>query len=401
MSEKRSASAVRNLRSMFETKSSEAAQTQDVRGRSTPGDGHSNSRPNSTVRASFVPVDVPVMDDDMPGLKKVTSASLRRGSFSEGSDLNGSAPLKKPLSTTEPPGESVNETMPETAIESSAVSSVGEQVANPTQPSEEGVNGNGVKEALISDKSNATPEADQHKDTEMPRPSETTPPMPEEKPSATAAEETHKSKPAASTKAAEGASAKVGKMADSGKAKPASKHTSIAKAGGPGLTKKPSRPSLTAPTAASLARSQSAPTANGKHSPTTKPKTTKPVDLPSRLTAPTAASRAKHETAPTSAFNGKTSVASSRTKPAVSKPAPRPSISRGPPPAATASKKPATSDGSFLERMMRPTAASASKVHEKFEVKSPPRRNSSTAKRISKTMEPTTEEQPEAANVEA
>ena len=129
---------------------------------------------------------------------------------------------------------------------------------------------------------------------------------------------------------------------------------------------------------------------------------TQPVKLPSSATAPTAASAAKlggH--AGISRSPSRTSTAGTST---TRKPAPfskdKPSTStRGPPSggstnvrrkvsrpslppqqrphdrpksrASTVGTKP--SDEGFLARMMRPTASSASKTHEKVEVKSPPR----------------------------
>ncbi|KAK5147196.1 hypothetical protein LTR32_001322 [Rachicladosporium monterosium] len=107
---------------------------------------------------------------------------------------------------------------------------------------------------------------------------------------------------------------------------------------------------------------------------------TKPVDLPSRLTAPTAASRAKHDAAPApsngSAVNGKPPTTTRpKPQPASTRPTPRSSMQRPDSRASHPNKKPAAApaDGSFLERMMRPTAASSSKTHDKVEAKSPPR----------------------------
>jgi len=153
------------------------------------------------------------------------------------------------------------------------------------------------------------------------------------------------------------------------------------------LAKKASRSSLTAPTAASVARAagQDKPNSKPAQPPMPKRDATKPIDLPSRLTAPTAASRARHEPASTtnSAPSNRQST-TSRPKPATSstRPTPRTSLARPESRSSHTSKKPTTSapaEGSFLERMMRPTAASASKTHEKTEVKSPPRGGSKTA----------------------
>lgn len=149
-----------------------------------------------------------------------------------------------------------------------------------------------------------------------------------------------------------------------------------------GLTKKSSRTSLTAPTAASVARAAAADKSAGSNSAPAKPKpreVTKPLEVSSRLTAPTAASRARLESA-TAAESKPKPVAASRPKPstASARPTPRTSLAR---PESRSSqsntrKNAGPVDGSFLERMTRPTAASSNKAHEKtekVEVKGPPR----------------------------
>lgn len=107
-----------------------------------------------------------------------------------------------------------------------------------------------------------------------------------------------------------------------------------------------------------------------------KPKSpTRPVGLPSRLTAPTAASAAKLQGEEAAKVTRKPSTATRPApKPAAARPS-RPSVA----PSAAANKRPesrtSTVGGAkpgFLERMSRPTAASASKVHEK--PTSPPRK---------------------------
>ncbi|KAK1819478.1 hypothetical protein LTR12_006052 [Friedmanniomyces endolithicus] len=151
-------------------------------------------------------------------------------------------------------------------------------------------------------------------------------------------------------------------------------------------SKKASRSSLTAPTAASVARAAAPDRSvsnSSKQSPPSKAKArqgTKPVDLPSRLTAPTAASRARHDAAPAlsngSAANGKPPTTTRpKPQPASTRPTPRSSMQGPDSRTSHPNKKPAAApaDGSFLERMMRPTAASSSKTHEKVEPKSPPR----------------------------
>ncbi|KAJ4384231.1 hypothetical protein N0V86_001078 [Didymella sp. IMI 355093] len=106
-----------------------------------------------------------------------------------------------------------------------------------------------------------------------------------------------------------------------------------------------------------------------------KPKSpTRPVGLPSRLTAPTAASAAKLQGEEAAKVTRKPSTA---TRPASRPPTTRPPRSSVAPSAAT-NKRPESRTSTvgakpgFLERMSRPTAASASKVHEK--PTSPPRK---------------------------
>ncbi|OJD36849.1 mucin-7 precursor [Diplodia corticola] len=170
--------------------------------------------------------------------------------------------------------------------------------------------------------------------------------------------------------------------------------------------KRTSRTSLKSATSSSAAkpRATSRPAAEkkGTHAtpPFTKPRPkspTRPAKLPSHLTAPTAASAAKREAEKAeekkAAAKPKTTtprapaVASKTTTAAAHKTAAEKKA--GSRPAQTTAKRPESRtsrpsvgarapDDSFLARMMRPTAASASKTHEKKDdVKSPPRRQTS------------------------
>ncbi|KAJ9661080.1 hypothetical protein H2201_006629 [Coniosporium apollinis] len=173
----------------------------------------------------------------------------------------------------------------------------------------------------------------------------------------------------------------------------------------------------TAPTAASKTRAAAKPTttaaaATNHTSPTTskptRPKSpTRPVRLPSHLTAPTASSAAKHDTtaAPTRTAASTTTAAGSnlgrkpstltRDRAAPSKPtaaAPRKEATRPSLNASQGPKRPESrtggihttkaADEGFLARMMRPTASSSSKAHEKVEAKSPPRRAASVRPKV-------------------
>lgn len=144
-------------------------------------------------------------------------------------------------------------------------------------------------------------------------------------------------------------------------------------------SKKPAAPK---PTTSAPAPKDSTTTSPGGFKKPRPKSPTRPVRLPSHLTAPTASSAAKHgedATAPKLARKPST----------VSRPAPKvaPTAHKQPSraslaPSTMTSKRPESrastkgaSDEGFLARMMRPTAASASKTHEK--PTSPPRRGPS------------------------
>lgn len=140
---------------------------------------------------------------------------------------------------------------------------------------------------------------------------------------------------------------------------------------------------------ASAAASKHAPKPGKKPGPTspplfTKPRPkspTRPVRLPGSATAPTAASAAKTDAAPIAVAKPRDRIpsnsASLRLKSA------RTSLPAGSKPAEKAKDKPKSRlstasskapEGSFLDRMMRPTQSSSQKTHEKAEPKSPPRK---------------------------
>ncbi|GAB7332242.1 hypothetical protein MBLNU13_g04092t1 [Cladosporium sp. NU13] len=160
----------------------------------------------------------------------------------------------------------------------------------------------------------------------------------------------------------------------------------------PSVVRKSSRSSLTAPTAASANRERRTSSTVKSTAPAAKRETTKPANIPSHLTAPTAASRARQEAESNKPAAGRPSGASRvipKQQISTSKPAARASTttrpeSRTSQPAAKKSTTTAAPSESFLERMMRPTAASASKTHEKpSETKALPQRTKSSAKSAS------------------
>ncbi|CAF9929979.1 hypothetical protein IMSHALPRED_008056 [Imshaugia aleurites] len=151
---------------------------------------------------------------------------------------------------------------------------------------------------------------------------------------------------------------------------------------------KPSRP-FVAPKA-SAAASKPAPKLGKKAHPSSPPAFTKPrpksptrpVRLPGSATAPTAASAAKFDSGTAVTARPRDRVSSNPTS-LRQQPA-RTSLPTGSKPAEKAKDKPKsrlsavsskTAEGSFLDRMMRPTQSSSQKTHEKVEARTPPKKN--------------------------
>ncbi|KAH0364976.1 hypothetical protein KCU65_g6451, partial [Aureobasidium melanogenum] len=148
--------------------------------------------------------------------------------------------------------------------------------------------------------------------------------------------------------------------------------------------RKPSNSSLTQ--AKSKADAASTKTKSPQSKPTRPRSPTRPIKVSSHLTAPTAASAARQDSQPSKASVSVSKPAVTnrpqvRAPAATTKPAARSSLaSTASVPKKTESKPASASKGpddSFLARMMRPTASSASKVHDKTEVKNPPKRTPS------------------------
>lgn len=381
-SEQRASSAVRNLRSMFENKTAldPSNNSPNTRGRS-PGvlnsDKENGDRPTSKVRASFVPVG--------PAVKMATPTVERRGSFSE---ADADHELRKTVSQQQESKDG-SENAIESAVgtplrkadegpmpapdDSPLAAKADQPPANPDKPvtaaeeepgemkpadptDEQGVSGGEALPPVAEDL---------RASTQATAPSSNKKPTTNGKPSAISTKPT--SKPISSA---------VKSPASQPKTPPAAKIPS----------KKASRSSLTAPTAASMARTgpgadKSTDSKTSSHA-TKKREPTKPSSLPSHLTAPTASSRAKHDAASALAATAATSksTTTSRAKPTSStRPTQRTSLAPAHRPESQTShtsaprRSLAASDSSsFLERMMKPTAASASKTHEKPDVKSPP-----------------------------
>ncbi|KAF2483858.1 hypothetical protein BDY17DRAFT_116967 [Neohortaea acidophila] len=384
----RSSDAVRNLRSIFENKtsvdSSNSQPVGDSRGRRSPTNGIGSDKENgpgwtkgNRVRASFVTVEPVVNSMSAEG-----GVSERRGSFGQAQGQGDLLELQKSMS------ESQQRPASELAIESAGVSAQvtplgatdGPMLGEPAKPdkpvtsaeeepaelkpadvsSAGAVSGgaalsSGAEDLRTAAASNAA------NGTKKPAPKTTT--------TRTAA------RPASlSTKTTTKPPAPNGIKSPNQPKTPLSGRKSVSR---------PPRSSLTAPTAASMARSEAAAaekSTSSKTSPSNskdKPReVTKPHALSSHLTAPTASSKAKHEpdsAAPSSSFASSTfkSSTASRPKPqpAPAKPRPRTSLPTSQRPPSRDSTAGSTTrrslapvvEGSFLDRMTRPTAASASK----------------------------------------
>lgn len=150
---------------------------------------------------------------------------------------------------------------------------------------------------------------------------------------------------------------------------------------------RPSRPSVVPKAPAAASKPAQKP--GKKLGPTSPPSFTKPrpksptrpVRLPGSATAPTAASAAKLDAASAAAAKPRDRVPSNPTS-LRQKPA-RTSLPAGSKPAEKAKDKPKSRlssvsskapEGSFLDRMMRPTQSSSQKTHEKVEAKTPPKK---------------------------
>ena len=164
---------------------------------------------------------------------------------------------------------------------------------------------------------------------------------------------------------------------------------------------RPSRPSVApkAPAAAPKPPSKPAMKPPSRSPPSlTKPRPrslTRPVRLPSSATAPTAASAAKLDTAAAATAKSRDRVPSNSTSvrqkpartslPAVSKPAENAKDKLKSRLSTVSSRPP---EGSFLDRMMRPTQSTSQKTHEKIEAKTPPKKaNGARPKRKSDASE--------------
>ncbi|CAC9892352.1 unnamed protein product [Aureobasidium pullulans] len=421
MSVNRSNSQVRNLLAMFENNNNHTStdSTSPDRGRSN---GHlspssNGDRPLSKVRSSFVSVEHGIPTSPSPAMeidpqktkeeyqsRQESSASLRRHSFSldESKDGNALANLRQSMSQEEERRGSnpmVAETIPEAAIEQTPAATTPAVEAKDYMAAGHVAHGNGdlpqsklrdeVSADDMAENGDASPSTDSDKPQAMPLPVDDMPADNPDKPTAPAPPAALSSRARRGTVTAVDASpapvphrpanivATAPEPEAEAEASPKTP-TSVKKAPAPTSVKK-------SPAAKSSTLSPKPPKI--PQSKPTRPRSpTRPIKVSSHLTAPTAASAARqdNQSSKPSVSVSKPAV-NSRPQPrapaAATKPTARSSIASTSNPPKKTESKPAISskgtDDSFLARMMRPTASSASKAHEKTEAKSPPKRTPS------------------------
>lgn len=180
----------------------------------------------------------------------------------------------------------------------------------------------------------------------------------------------------------------------------------VAKERANALAHKPSRVSLNPATKTTTRATRGATPSADAHKPSTgstvnkarSKSPTRPARLPSSMTAQTQSSNAKYGSAGPATGRAEKPAATLTRKPSTLKSAAGPTVavrrqpSRPSLPAQTAPERPSSRvsdigakpvNESFLARMMRPTASSASKTHEKTDVKPPPKPAASKAPRPS------------------
>ncbi|KAJ9623704.1 hypothetical protein H2204_011106 [Knufia peltigerae] len=437
---------VRNLRAMFENKTTDQASSPPSRGRSpNPSEFSNGSRPVSKVRASFVAVERPGENGAAPilGLRRTSDLSSRDenrenssiatfsperrpfaremssfdGSRKDGQHQNdstqgglgdilkGSAFADNGLSKDKSDTKDISKTPSKAQVQEkkhTEVSSKPKEAAKAT----------GGGEKVTSNVKNSGPAPKSAQPTKSissakvpPVKQIVTKPAPSTKSNpAPKSPLTSKSSPKTPTSPLahiRGGPAKIKGVMDSAKRAQEAREAAAQK------SMKTTKPQSTAPAPApraSLQAKQSSqsikkdPTSTSPKIPksprTLRPKSpTRPARLPAAATAPTAASAAKHdaqrsptETAPRKSIAKRPSTASMKPPRAsmssstgsgiLAKKASRASLANG---HGNGHERPTSrvstsrADEGFLARMMRPTASSAQKVHDKVQVNSPPR----------------------------
>lgn len=480
MTEQRSSSAVRNLRSLFENKANADNNETDSRGRSPSSRlsvSDSNGRPLSKIRSSFINVQHPIMSAESAVPNHVVASTKRASAFENRTesfstmdlDKDTVSALKKEVadeqvrrqshpdifaaeladegameSTTNTPAVEPREDQAMGVIDHAAQKLTAMDLPAPDEEPEEEERQTEAtpaseKNGLIENEPPANPDkpttgAEEKEGSMKPamainedavsggqglppvaedlRPqnkaAEKTPPKKAAQPTATPKpvadiKSTPQKRPVMSPRNSHRpdaiATGSPSKAAESNLKSPISERKSSSSsksplsptsASKPGMARKTSRSSLTAPTAASSGRERRASSTVKSAAPAAKREPTKPANLPSHLTAPTAASRARQEAesnkpaagrpAPAARVVPKQQISSSKPTARAST-ATRPESRSAQQGAQRKSNTTVAPSESFLERMMRPTAASASKTHDKpTETKALPQRTKSAAK---------------------
>ncbi|KNG87143.1 putative mucin-7 precursor [Aspergillus nomiae NRRL 13137] len=391
---------VRSLLARFENNNNSSNQnttSPPSRGRSPVGSEHSGSRPLSKVRASFIAVDGATQSGAIAGLRSASSRSdspaappSRVRSFNS-DDLN--APLKSPLSSPISNGLDSEQTPNETRS-GDMVETVITQVASP----EKGVRPQ-AKEAASphkrSDPISTVSAAPSPKKTQTVTKRPSTIQVDKVSPNRSASKSTSTTlksaaHPRTPTSPAKPDHAKASKPARSPRP-PATRDAPKAP------VTKTSRSSLntTAKTATRPVRSSMPAREATKPTATSASRTNKPEPRPPTKSArlPTSATTSNLSSAARGGATGTTTSSLSRkpsslknatggihrttTASSVRKQASQPSLPRQPahdrPHSRVSNTSSRAVDEGFLARMMRPTASSANKTHEKVEMKSPPR----------------------------
>ncbi|OAL29435.1 hypothetical protein AYO20_09172 [Fonsecaea nubica] len=447
-------SGVKNLRAMFENKAGDQSTSPPSRGRSpNPSEISNNSRPVSKVRASFVAVERPNENGGAPliGLRRASEVSSMgeiKENVIEDTETTEKSPVlavttKKEDAKTDPqtaPGAN-NGTVEGglgTILKGSAF------VENtPTRPSTEAkhlveaISSGRIQEKIPRPPSKPGNESDaaemvkkiQAKDGIVPGPPPTTtlkttkdaqpvkpPPTRQQiniKPIPKSPTVTRPSPrtPTSPKLNIRGGPAKIKGVMES--AKEAQRAREAARL----HTEKSEKPQASAPpkidTSAKSSKKDQAPvTPKAIRSPTTvKPKApTVPVKLPTAATATTASTAAKHDAQhsptetdrkpvakkPATSSTRQPRASSSASTFSLAKKASRTSLTNGHdrPKSRVSAARP---DEGFLARMMRPTASSAQKVHEKVQVSSPPKHK---AVAPTKARQPVKEKSQETTRVE-
>ncbi|GIK06911.1 hypothetical protein Aspvir_002564 [Aspergillus viridinutans] len=393
MSDKAAHPGVRSLLAKFENNNQNSTASPPPRGRSPIGSDHTGtSRPLSKVRASFISVDRTSQGSPVSGLR------------SPSSPIDGAVPPSRVRSFNSEDFEAVlkcsgSSSSPSNSSNAAEQPRVDQPPKNPsTEPLIKGQTATQTSTGDVSqtEKTASAP----HTATE------TAPAKSAQKPTKTVTKRPSNvqigktnsatkspANPRAPTSSAKPSTERTSRPAHSTKtAATKDDHAAATRT----ATHKPSRASLNTTAKATHPVRASMPARDSTKPATTDDRTTRPKSparasqLPPSKTTSSLSSAAKGGSGPgltrkpstlKKAVNASQSRATTPTAASVRKQASRPSLpahsgtDRPHSRVSNASAKPV--DDSFLARMMRPTASSASKVHDKVEIKSPPRTSKS------------------------